>query len=587
MTPIADQALEQLTTTLEGFGSGLEGDSRLAIKALLRALEGGLRGELEPAYHLSAIDPGIGKTLAVATFLKVWKKRGFTPSSSVLIGVSRLDEIQTYLSHAGLIHEDIAVLTSDSAVNAIGVTEAYHHQARVMFTTQQMIVSRTKGKTFEEAIEFNYQDSPRVLRIWDESLTLAVPLTLRLDDLGLIPPLLRRSYPDLVNEVRHCQQDFWDVQDGDRVTVSPKLAARIPSKGLGKGQVDKVLTTLKQLGGREAAVVDVGEGDMILAGSAEPFPSDFGPVIILDASGRVRSTYRFWEEALGTLRRLPAAANDYRRLRVHLWERKVGKVAFEESATREDVVAAVAGLINDAGSAGDWLIITYKDDLKAAETALRQAVAPGSDKRLHFLTWGRHHGTNAFAHCANVVIIGQVTYGKADYHALTSAACGGQTVPEGAVSKLKAGEYRHHLLQALTRASVRRSVNGVAGVCTAYIVTSPGNGASEAIHETFPGCTVEPWCPPQAQATGHAGRLIDLLTAKGLAGADTVTKAALRETLGLSAPNFAKLLNHPTVKAHMDRTHLRTGRTTIFGWVRFDPLPGGGWTIDELDEELV
>lgn len=585
--PLADQTLDRVAERLEGFGSSLSGDSRVAIHALLTSLEAGLRGELEPAYYLSAIDPGIGKTLSVATFLRAWKEGGFDPSSSVLIGVSRLEEIETYLEHAGLDRTDIAVLTSNPDMNALGTPQTQHDHARVFFTTQQMIESRTKGKAFGNAYEFHYQGKPRVLRIWDESLTLAEPLTLRVDDLGLLASPLRHTHPALIREVRSLQRALWDVVAGDVVQVPASLATLAPARRINVDPVGAVVETLKHLGGRAVTVVEVGSGDMRLAGSAAPFPDDFAPVIILDASGRVRSTYRLWEDALGNLRRLPTAANDYRRLRVHLWERAVGKDAFGAEGTREDVVAAVISIIKDGGHDGHWLVITYKDYGEMVEDALRRAVEFDDSKRLHVLTWGRHHGTNAFGDFGNVVIIGQPTYGQASYPALASAACGGHAVPEGALGMLKEGEYRHHLLQALTRASVRRSVNGVAGACNAYIVTSPGNRAREAINATFPGCAIEPWSPPQEQVGGQAGELIGLLEAYGLAGADTVTKKELRDSLGVNGPNFSRLLRHAKVEAYMDRKHLRSDRMTVFGWVRFDAFPEGGWTIDQLDAELV
>jgi hypothetical protein len=571
---IADSTLGRVMDKLQSYGSSLEGDSRLAILALLRSLEAGLTGNLEPAYYLSAIDPGIGKTLSVATFLRLWKEAGFMPLSSVLIGVSRLDEIETYLSHSGLGHDDIAVLTSDSVVNRLGICPAQHREARVMFTSQQMIESRTKDKSFSEADEFHYLDKPRVLRIWDESMKLAQPITLRVDDLGLIASPLRHSQPGFVAEVSRFQQALWNTKGGAVVQVPEKVAATAPRKKLPDTQLGKTVDALKRLGGRTATMVDTGSGDMRLAGSATPFPDDFAPVIILDASGRVRTTYSLWEQAVGNLQRLPAAVNDYGRLRVHLWERAVGKQAFADKGTRSDVIAAIADIIN-AAAAGDWLVISYKD--YPLEDELAVAVTR-RDQRLNFLTWGLHHGTNAFAHCNNVIIIGQLTYGKAAYTALASAACGGRPVPEGGEGGLMVGEHQHNLLQALTRASVRRSVNGIAGQCNAYVVMSPGNNARQSLDDTFPGCTIEPWSPRGPQASGRAGELITLLSK--IVGPNGVKKKSLREGLGVNGPNFSKLLERPDVQSFMERNHLVQDRLSISSAAHFEPWPGGGWTLE-------
>ena len=137
-SPLADLTVVQVSERLEGYGSTLEGEAKEAIHSLLKALESGLMGTLENAYHLSAIDPGLGKSLAVAMFLRTWKAKGFVPPSSVLIGLSRLSEIPKYLDSAGLDREDVAILTSDGQVNGKGVPEAKHGSAPIMFTSQQM-----------------------------------------------------------------------------------------------------------------------------------------------------------------------------------------------------------------------------------------------------------------------------------------------------------------------------------------------------------------------------------------------------------------------------------------------------------------
>lgn len=99
---LAATTLQSVHTFLSDNGSSLSGQGLEAVTALLDTLETGLSGGLNPAYYLSAIDPGIGKTLAVSMFLKAWKDLGYQPGSSVLIGVSRLSEIEAYVRTSGL-----------------------------------------------------------------------------------------------------------------------------------------------------------------------------------------------------------------------------------------------------------------------------------------------------------------------------------------------------------------------------------------------------------------------------------------------------------------------------------------------------
>jgi hypothetical protein len=579
-TSLSAVALAQVSDRLKGFGSSLRGEHRDAIQALLEALEGGLTGNLSPHYHLSAIDPGVGKTMSVALFLKTWKARAFSPASSVLIGVSRLEEIKAYLRAAELDREDVAVLTSNPEWNDLGVPQAQHGSAPVMFTTQQMIERRTREKTFAETGEFHFEGGPRRLRIWDESLVPARHLVLNMDELVRVLGVLRSQSPEFAIQVQHLVTLLWAQERPERLVVPEGLSAapRYARHSKDSG-VAEAIEKLRSLAGRAVTVVEAGGGDVRIAGASQPLPSDFAPVIILDASGRVRSTYQLWEEAGGALRRLPSATKDYSNLRVHLWERKVGQTALRTPGAIEDVATALAGVIDeDAGS--DWLIVSYK--AHPVEQLLRAALAADPGTRLHFLTWGMHHGTNDFAHCQRVVLIGQLSYGTSGYRAL-AAACG-SSAEEEVASELMAGEYRHNLLQALTRASARHSENGVAGNCVAYVIASPIVGAHELLPEVFPGCTIERWSPNVPEVGGRPGQLIALLEdAKGR-GERQVPKKELRVALNMNASNFSRLLKDPRVVLHLAERHMRQERTVIVIPPGFEPYPGHGFTIDQLDD---
>src|SRR3546814_4443071 len=77
---------------------------------------------------------------------------------------------------------------------------------------------------------------------------------------------------------------------------------------------------LQGLAGRQAVTVNGGSKGLYLSGGGSPLPEDFAPALILDASGRVRETYKAME-AIGLLLRLPATPTDYSRLTLHHWDR--------------------------------------------------------------------------------------------------------------------------------------------------------------------------------------------------------------------------------------------------------------------------
>jgi len=560
------------------WGSSLSVDHQEAIRALLEAFEAGLTGKLSPHYHLSSIDPGIGKTQSVSAFLRTWKSQGFNPPSSVLIGLSRLQEIDSYLKDAGLEQQDIAILTSDPERNALGLAKVDHGYARVMFTTQQMIERRTRDRTFAEVEEFHFEGAPRALRIWDESLIPARPLVLKADEIGKLPHAFRRKAPKQAKAAQALTMQLWNAEKGEQVLITEEFQ-ELP-EGIRRSPDDAVASTLEALSalaGQRLEAVPSGDG-VHLAGASRPLPSDFAPVVILDASARVRSTYKVWEASGGPLRRLPEATNDYSRLRVHLWERRVGKTVVDATG---DVAEALAQLIQDDGTDDHWLIVTYKD--QPIHPMLPTDLKALLEGRVHFLTWGMHHGTNAFSHCRNVVLIGQLSYAASDYRAL-AAACGAVDPKKPLEEDLRRGEYQHNLLQALTRASVRRSRGGRAGVCTAYVVASPNLGFADLIPETFPGCIMDRWSPDQSALEGRVGELIGLLADARRRRVPVVSKKELREALSMKGPNLSRLLRHSDVQVWFENNHVRVHRNALELPPGFDPYPGHGFTIDSLDD---
>ncbi len=554
---LSDEALNALEASLASFGSSLSPDGRTALRALLQTLEAGLRGTLPPSYYLSAIDPGTGKSLAVATFLRAWKAHGFLPDSSVLVGVSRLAEIDSYLRHAGLDREEVAVLTGDERLNGFGVSRADHGATRILFTTQQMIQSRTRGRLLAETPDFHYQGVPRPLRIWDESLTLGEAVTLRVDDLGLLASPLRQKAPEFVEALRAFQRLLWDGRAGEVIQVPPELSAAVKTSERLIDDAAEAIQDLRKLAGQKVRLVDAGRGDIQLAGAAQALPADFAPAVILDASGRVRGTYKLWEEHLGSLTRLPAAANDYRNLKLSLWQRGSGKQSLAIPAVRAEVVRAMADVINEDDE--DWLIIHYKDQ-PAIFRELKSLVEHRATSRLHSLTWGDHHGTNRFERIQSVMIVGQLTYGAPGYHSVASAAIGGGTpeISREGLLDIEAGEFSHNLLQALCRVGVRRGTQGVASCCRAYVVASRTVATPHCLRTIFPASDVREWRPIVARdEKDHSSRLIAYLAVRFANNAnDIVTKKEVRDHLGVSSAAFAKLMRHNSVVDYLGEQHI-------------------------------
>ena len=181
-------------------------------------------GNADPNYYLSSLDPGVGKTETLMAFFGSMASFPRYDDVGVLICLSRLDEIAKMARRMGArLRGDFACLTSDSDINALGT--APRHEAKVLFTTHAMLTRRLQNpevattvddasedarrggptkdiayapRLFEELEEFFYQGEPRRLRVWDESLTPGLAITVNawecyrlVSDVGAYPDLRR------------------------------------------------------------------------------------------------------------------------------------------------------------------------------------------------------------------------------------------------------------------------------------------------------------------------------------------------------------------------------------------------------------
>jgi hypothetical protein len=502
---LLDEAFAVLTNQLHDFGSVIDETTEIALKAVQEHMVHMLVGELrEPKVYLSSLDPGKGKTEAVCALLKAWKHNDFRPEGSILIGLSRLEEIRSYINRSGLEENDFAVLV-DKSNDMNTVDPAIRAEARVLFTTHEMIYRRTQAGPFEELDCYQFRGRPRSLRIWDESLLPAQPMTLRLDGINALMEPLRPIAPDLAERIDSLSTAVGDSAVGDLITVPQELALCQTERlraALSPVQWEN-LGRLACLAGHQALLQNCNRYGPQLVAASRRLPGDFAPAIVLDASGRVRHTYRVWEQHGDNLVRLPEAATDYANLTVHHWNRAANKEVLADTAARQSVLQVIADLINASPSDEEWLIIHHKTTGKSAVPKDLQALVDHPD-RLRFVHWGNHHGTNDYRQVRRVVVIGLWNYADAAYAAHHMAALPrqeGLSVTKEQLDAIKAGEHQHHLLQAICRANVRNSAYGMCGDCEVYVI---GRMKPELLTETFPGAAIRDWQPIQRSLKGRA-----------------------------------------------------------------------------------
>jgi hypothetical protein len=531
-------------TALRNFGSSLTPDTEKSFDSLIKTMDKGFRGSLESSFYLSPIDTGLDKSLCIKSYIKALIISGNINKAGILICLQTKAEIKTFIDDCGLDNNLFAVLVSNDPLNDKGRGERGRDEAPILFTTHAMIRSRS-GVSFLDAKDFFYQGKPRNLRLWDESLLPAEPVSFSIDTLASIAAPLRPHEPQFVKELDFFLNGVVWKTVGELVMVPESLCTWAGDITANEGKGFKklndkqiaVLDQIAQSAEKELTVSQSRTTGKALSGIVSELPTDISPAIIFDASGRLKATYELWEKHRGNLVRLPSATNDYSNVTINLWKTKAGRDALEDEETGRTIFKEVAKLIA-AKPDEKWLMVSFKADAKLdvlneVHSYLSEEISAAV--KLDYVHWGRHCAINDYADTKNVIIIGSWFYSSIAYRALYQAAAGepvGENETE-AIGRMKRTEFQANFLQAFMRGHGRRSINSKAGECTAYVVASNSPNPTPLIANALPGCTINEWSPVPVGWSGQAKAIADYLLAQRAAGVRTIAKNALGKAVGI------------------------------------------------------
>lgn len=552
------ESFKSLTSKLISYGNEPSEKDKESLKHLLEAYFDGISDVLNPSFFLNSLPPGSGKTEAISVFVKVWKSKAFLPDGGILIALKTLDEIKALIHRLGLGPEDFGCVTRDDAINGLGRADT--DNAPVLITTQQMLISRSHDRSFARAADFHYKGRARALRIWDEAFDLAEPASITLYAIEALPNRLHLHFPALVQQLNVLSGLIRKADPGHLIRVPSSLKDDLRSvrsladAGKLKLRTDELaaVNALYLTKGKDVRVIATGGvGGKALVGAGHHLPSDLAPMVITDASGRVRTTYDVMSAARGNLVYMPSAEPDYRNMHIHLWETAVGKEALGDKDKAWSIYRRIARQMQEAGD--EWLVISFKgsDDPDGVnvEAALQEAV--DGKAKFAFLNWGKHHGINTHKHVKNIVVIGSYFYAAHAYEALGIAASGlpVSDAPDVDRSAVKAGEYKHNMLQAVLRGNARNSVKGVAGECNVYVVASPKNSAAKLLAEAFPGAVIAKWGVSDAKpVAGNEMAVLRAVEELMTPNVSEVRKKAVRERAGITSKEMNRQLARPAIQ---------------------------------------
>lgn len=554
-TKVYNRTTISLFKTFRSMGHKPSPEMREALRDLICHLCWMAQGDCPPKFYLSSLDPGVGKTQTIVHFLKALVAFPELADVGVLIGVSRIDEIWALADACDLPGDTYAVFTSDADLNDLGGSP---QTSQVLFTTQQMIQSRAGGGRLSDIPEFCYNGKVRAVRVWDETLDPALPVTLARDELFRLIPAYRRLNSGLADDLDSLAQRLGEAEDNCLFEV-PDLGSKHKldlSSGLSLlwGQPEDVQTAAKALwsiSGQNAWVRKDGTYGNTLVTYKEHLPSDMAPLVILDASGNVRKTYLWWEQRRGDLVRLKEARKDYSNLTVHLWDQAVSKSAYGDRDKSARILQGIAKTIEERPDE-EWLVVCHKLPKRDLEKELRGLVkAP--QENLHFITWGSHRAINDYVHVPNVILAGTLFFRTSQYDAIGRAAAD-FSPDEGSLEErheqiMRLSEMGHQVLQAIGRGTVRRAEGDQCGRCNAYVIVSQKWPIRKAVDMAFPKAKVEKWLPISPVLTGKVKDAAEYLTERLRGHPKAVVRfKEVGEHLGdMSAANFNKnIRKHPS-----------------------------------------
>ncbi|WP_096171794.1 hypothetical protein [Cohaesibacter sp. ES.047] len=557
---MADTTTSSLITELEKRGGGTtQQDVEEALRELVATMVAMAEGAASPNFFLSSLDPGVGKTTAMVHFIRELVRSEQHSGASALLCFSRHEEIVRVAKELKLHPADYAVFTSEEGVNRLSCTPP--NEARVLLTTHAMVKSRCRDNSFSDADVFHYQGKARVVRVWDEAMVFSEVISVNTDQLASLRDPLRPSHPVLAEFVTGLEMELVSIgasgiftwPDVENVTKVCRWSAK---RGLGPKQAS-LLDTIYALSGRHVLLRPPRKGSSVISAlnNRDAIPDDLAPIVILDASGRVRSSYDLLGKSKGNLVKLPSVARNYRNLTIGIMHKGSGKDAWLKNG---DTLAQEVAQLIDSKPDEEWLVIYLKGAIGGRTPERIKELLISDAGRVQFLNWGKHQGTNDFRHIQNVILASLNNYPETDYE-MTARHCSGtpndQAIAATVVSQVQAGEHMHHILQALCRSYVRQGSGNECGVCNAYIIAPPCSGARAFLPKVFPGCQITTWKPAKVKLKGWVADAIRQIEAYFAENPDgTYLYKDLRKQLGVKdISNFNKRVRkHDSFKIALD-----------------------------------
>lgn len=534
-------------------------DHYAGMKEIAKVIQAMAEGDdsLGRDFLISSLPTGIGKTTTIREAIREIVRTPRYDDVGVVVFLSRVEEIEKLIAGMGLEENEFTTIVSQSYEDKVPLGNRQSDRARVLFTTQQMLTAYLKGKDcFADIREFHFGGKPRQVRIWDEGVSPSDSLVLSQWDItNLWKGLSSGGHRELVEELENLFDTVKGATDHTMIQIPDIKAFKVgmdDARTLFNGDDDrKAVEVLWKLSGRTVRVRNDNKGKVALD-YEDAFPDDLGPLLICDASGHLRQTYRFWHDDRKGLRFLYSPGKDYSGLTIHHWNRGSGKDQFSrKKKNRWDIYDGIVSTIAKIPPDEKILIIHFKQDMHTADIEGELRKRFPSTERLRFCTWGKHTATNEFVDCKHVILVSVLQYGTPHYEAQARGAKklrAEDDLNQSDYFKTRLGEVRHNIFQAACRGTVRKAEGGSCPVgCHLYIIYSARSLPRDLLPGIFPGARIEDWKPVYNLNT-RKQKLADCLLKRATREGTAVKKAELREHLGITKTQLTEYLDNEVIE---------------------------------------
>ena len=217
---------------------------------------------------------------------------------------------------------------------------------------------------------FFYKGKPREVRIYDEACLPFLSLAFDSDQLGALRTRFAKVDRELAQTFRQFDDELdRNYKDGDIITAPDITQFSFDDlnnalKYCSTDEERNAPEVLWSLSGMQCRVMkDPNEGTATLQ-YVNHLPEDLAPMLILDASGQMRATYRYWQKSRGNLRRLFSPKKYFYGATFHHWNTGSGRNSQgrgKNGGKQDQIAEAVAkAIINDVPQHEDVLVLMYK-----------------------------------------------------------------------------------------------------------------------------------------------------------------------------------------------------------------------------------